>query len=886
MSKIHPLGGVWQILADDGILHTLRLPGTLEENNIGHPDYGTEDVDKTVSGQAPEDAQERFLRSEGLLFERESAMPAPAEPILTRYTRKYVYEGAVRISRMLTFEEHLGKRYFFEVERARCLDLLIDGVEVPPYEFHALPSEAVFEVTGRLDGSHMLTIVSDNSYLGLPSEEIRSSAIASDDSETNWNGLLGFIRIREEETFFPYRIRAFIEGGKITVAAEIESEHQETVTLRVSSKALSNDFEQKLDLEIGLKEYRFTDLEPAADFNTWDVGSPGALYDLTVAMSVKIGSSFIESEKTARLGFRTLSSDGSGFYLNGRKFVPLGETHHGAHPETSYAPMDAGYWKNLFALYRAYGLNFVYFKTHFPPHAAFDAADETGMLLFAELSRGEGKEQYLTETGRHYYEEELKSVLRSFGRHPSLFAVSFAGHLDTEEEESSMLTAFYGLASHLAPQCLYTAGRDLLTGDADFRFLSEWESVSVNPLLSGDLPVLAGETSGDEMLPDFTELDLFSGMLMPVQIERAMDLAKKQNRLGRWPQYVRLSGSSLKERVERKMLRLLSDSTLSGLVSDGFQDDPGHGKHPGGLAYAHPIVKRFEGAEPKAFLQGLRTVLPMLLTDRVNFSAGEVLKVPAVAFNVGNEAAAGAFSVRLSASDEDGGTEVFDEAVTFEPALPESEAEAPLSPGERRVFGRVTIDFGKVRIPWKYRQVTMAVSFGKIVNRYLWYVYPVRIPVCPENVLRVNTWNERAVEFLKKGGNVLVAVPDAGIRKDVNWSIRKEHEIFKGLGAEAHSGVRWQELARTKGFLLPEGLEGMITILRHPFDGPFTSPLFEIRVLSGSVLVSALGLEAKAELPEANALLSEIYEYMGSPDFSPAEEVLPQRLQEILGTLQ
>ena len=114
LSKIYPLGGVWQILADDGILHTLRLPGTLEENNIGHPDYGTEDVDKTVSGQAPEDAQERFLRSEGLLSEREGAMPAPTEPILTRYTRKYVYEGAVRISRMLTFEEHLGKRYFFE----------------------------------------------------------------------------------------------------------------------------------------------------------------------------------------------------------------------------------------------------------------------------------------------------------------------------------------------------------------------------------------------------------------------------------------------------------------------------------------------------------------------------------------------------------------------------------------------------------------------------------------------------------------------------------------------------------------------------------------------------------------------------------------------------
>ena len=78
-----PLSGVSQAVID-GTVHKLRLPGTLDENNIG---------EETV---------------------REETEAAAGIFSKNRYFRKYHYEGPVRISRLLTFIEEPGKRYFLE----------------------------------------------------------------------------------------------------------------------------------------------------------------------------------------------------------------------------------------------------------------------------------------------------------------------------------------------------------------------------------------------------------------------------------------------------------------------------------------------------------------------------------------------------------------------------------------------------------------------------------------------------------------------------------------------------------------------------------------------------------------------------------------------------
>ena len=98
----------------DGRTYSINLPGTLDENQIGKKDAGNNQWHPD-SALFNED-----LQGDGV--------------ILTRFTRKYTFEGEVRLKRKVTFELPQGKRLFLEVERARCLRLLVDGKEVP--DFH------------------------------------------------------------------------------------------------------------------------------------------------------------------------------------------------------------------------------------------------------------------------------------------------------------------------------------------------------------------------------------------------------------------------------------------------------------------------------------------------------------------------------------------------------------------------------------------------------------------------------------------------------------------------------------------------------------------------------------------------------------------------------
>ena len=110
---LYTLEGFWQADIGDGNFYSMYLPGTLDESQIGYRDGGSSkwhpDVDMG-------NMQEDFTLD---------------APITTRFTRKYTYEGAVRLTRSFTFAEPSGKRIFLEAERARCLALLVDGREVP-----------------------------------------------------------------------------------------------------------------------------------------------------------------------------------------------------------------------------------------------------------------------------------------------------------------------------------------------------------------------------------------------------------------------------------------------------------------------------------------------------------------------------------------------------------------------------------------------------------------------------------------------------------------------------------------------------------------------------------------------------------------------------------
>lgn len=185
------LQGMWEADIGDGKRYPMRLPGTLDENRIGHRD-------ERPNQWHPDTDLEKLDR----IFQ--------SDVIATRFTRRCTYEGPARLERRLgpavwdalRPELAAGKRVFLEAERARVLRLFADGREVPHFTAPSLSTPQVFEVTGLLREDSLLTLLSDNSYPGLPHDAIVFSSAATDETQTNWNGVIGGLCLRTENPVF------------------------------------------------------------------------------------------------------------------------------------------------------------------------------------------------------------------------------------------------------------------------------------------------------------------------------------------------------------------------------------------------------------------------------------------------------------------------------------------------------------------------------------------------------------------------------------------------------------------------------------------------------------------------------------------------------------
>ena len=861
-AKYYNLAGLWSVTIGDGRTYDMRIPGTLDESNIGLPDR--EDNEKNpVTVVEEEDPFNRLFTEELDLNPEEPEKEEPEEPapiIMSRYTRKYTFEGAAKITKTITYEETPGKRLFLEVERARVLTLFIDGMEVPPFQAPSLATPHVFEVTGRLNGTHEVTFVSDNSYPGLPHDDIVSSNMASDETETNWNGLLGYVRIREENDVFVENIQVRPEGNALSVHLEISAPYKCETAIRLTSSAFTREYVTKIQIKEQYAGFVFDGLNVDEKAERWNEN--GVMHTLTVELQNG-------EKKTVDFGLRDFIIDkNQKFTMDGQVLFLRGETNSAVHPDTSYCPMDVPAWERIYKQYKSYGANFVRFASHCPPEAAFEAADRLGMLLMVGLSCHQHSGAYTTEEAKAYYRTELARILKTYGNHPSFVMMSFGSGAETCMEVPEFLDELLGMAKNLDHTRLYTPGANVISRNCDFVLVDD----------RGDLPekvaypVLTARTGMFEMLPDFNEIDLFAGVLLPNNLLKMRENVEREGMTVTWSKLVEAGGETAFRRYKREIEKCYLDERIAGVTLVGLTDYPGRGKPPVGMMNTHLVSKNYDFADPRRFAEFFAPAYVMADFKKFAYSYEETLSVPLYVMNYGKESLSYPLRVTLSYGD-----------VSVEKIFNRTE----VLPGEVKKIGELNVVLGQdMSEDRSSRKMVMTLRFGLLENRYPVFVYPSLIPMCPENVLEVSELNDAAIQYLNDGGNVFIT-PKVADRSSLGGRfIDAEHPVFKAFGSERFPDVNWENITNGAGFALPRRYKALVTKLTQPTDMTPVAELFETRVLNGAVMVSSLGLKEKMERPEVAALLSCIYDYMGSFEFSPNQEMRVQELREICDTLK
>jgi hypothetical protein len=352
--------------------------------------------------------------------------PLNKERLTDRLTRRHKFVGKAWYQRDIVIPDSWkDRRVVLTLERTKATTVWLDDAPAGPQQtFLSVPHRHVLTLSAT-PGKHRLTILVDNDPRLFPA----GGHMIDESIQTNWNGIIGKISLKETGPVWIERVRITPDIPNKTALLE--------VTLAKSAPGevachINPDvrFDGHLILGSPLSSI------PNARFNTptyvfrkkislsrvvpWDEWKPKTPF-LALSVFVQDAGEIIPSDFThTYIPSRQFSHSGSTLLLNSKPIFLRGKHDALAFPLTGAPPIDYPSWLRYFARCKEYGINHIRYHSACPPEDAFAAADELGLYLQVENPARGG---FLRGKGRLDYQlAEARAILDEYGNHPS-FAI-------------------------------------------------------------------------------------------------------------------------------------------------------------------------------------------------------------------------------------------------------------------------------------------------------------------------------------------------------------------------------------------------------------------------------------------------------------------------------
>ena len=845
------LAGEWRFAlgSTNALTDTICLPTTTDIARKG---------EGKIDGQSVERIHPQLLGAE------------LAESLTMHPTRRYPFVGVAQYEKAIEIPESWGgKRITLFLERTKIVRAFLDGVCLGRRDTLAAP--AVFELPHTVKtGRHTLRLEVDNRLDALPV----SGHQVSEDTQTNWNGILGRIELRAENLSRFGRIRLFPNPLKRTVEVEAEVISPTGVATNRQTIALA---------------------QTAA---LWSEFSP-VLHEI----DVRVG----DLSRKMKVGLREFRTKGTQFMVNGRPTFLRGRHDACVWPLTGAAPMNIESWRTYFKTLKEYGLNHVRFHSWCPPDAAFQAADELGFYLQPELPFFGG--DWTKPEVRDYALAEAKRILDAYGNHPSFVMFALAneptkGNAERVEVVRKLkaydprpLYAQGSNADYSNPHqsagddfwCTFrsTAGAegnvrgsyahcDLPLGDVQLAERGTMRDFS-SAVAHSSVPLIGHEVGQYQAYPDYSEIEKYMGVLEPLNLKIFQDRLTKTGLADHADQFHRASSALQVINYREDIEMALRTPGFGGFQLLDLQDFPGQGTALVGILNAFMEPKGFilpekwrefcaptvllarypsftlaEGDAFRANLQvahyGKEDVLMSVLDWRLADSSGKVLEkgtLPVTA-RVGEIANIGTIEVNLP---------VFGKAAKLSLEL------ALVGRGERNTYPLWVYPkpapLPTVKIVHSLEEGERLLAAGEtglcILSRENASTNSV------PGFFAADFWNWPMFKFVCEGHKKPIAPGTLGLLID------SEHPALDGFPTSYHADQQWRNLILNGVNVVLDGekdtqiiVQGIDNVARNHRLGV----IWEKRRGKGRLVVSAIDLDECADLPEARALRTALVRYV------------------------
>lgn len=524
----------------------------------------------------------------GTMDEGGKGLPNAARYV-DRLSRKFEYCGAAWYQRELTVPEAWkGKQLVLNLERCHWeTTVYVDGKRIGTEERLSTPHR--FNLTEALTpGLHTLTVCVDN-RLKYPMDQWNHGT--TEYTQTNWNGMVGGdLKI---EVYDPARITALRTYPDLQQRAVRLKIDLDNATGKARKGRLQLELREKggqktvataaheVELGKGQQTWNGT-LALGKEMKLWDEFSP-FLYEIKATLTTDSTT----DERTVRFGMREVERGAHHVRLNGRDIHLRGALDCCVFPRTGYPAMQPDEWRRIFSTIKEYGMNHVRFHSWCPPEAAFEAADEVGIYLQAELP------MWIKDVGKYparrdFFEKELYAVLEEYGNHPSFLLMcngnenegDFAvledlvqkgqrhdnRHLYSASTARTHVKSDEFYVSHVSPKGGITVYEGIPSTD--------WDKDATSDI---DCPVIAHETGQRCMYPNFKEMSKYTGVLQPRNFEVFRERLTRNGMLHQADDFFRATGAHTVLQYKEVNESLLRTRKSGGFQLLGLSDFPGQG---------------------------------------------------------------------------------------------------------------------------------------------------------------------------------------------------------------------------------------------------------------------------------------------------------------------
>ena len=591
----------------------------------------------------------------------------------THLSRLYSYVGELSYTREITIPaEWKKKTILLHMERTKATKVLVDGIDRGAN--NNISTEQVYDLTEFLQpGKHTLTIQVDNTDKNVPPQLLSNSHAYTEDTQTNWNGIIGDFYLEALNQLYISRIqmktipisKAFeaditIAGTakkKFTVSAVLASLGSD-VGVVIMENIIKKDKNDSRHLVLKFQN---------DSLKLWDERNPN-LYRLIVTVD-----GF--DTKDVDFGLCDFRNEGTQFSVNGHKTFLRGKHDACVFPYTGHVPMDLVAWRRYLQICKGYGINHIRFHSWCPPEAAFMAADIEGVYLQPELPFwGEFKRD--DNKLMTFLHKEGSNILLQYGHHPSFVMFALGNELRGDIPTMKKFTDDY---RRLAPSKLFTFGSNYYLGyqgwkegmdffvtcrnggekwgsfnthtRGSFSFADAFDGGMINHFYPNSslnfdeavdkcpVPIISHESGQFQTYPDYNEIKKYTGVLYPYNMEIFRSRLEKAGMADQAEAFHRASGHWSVQLYKADIEMDLRTRGMAGFQLLDIQDYPGQGSAYVGILDAFMESKGI--TTPQEWRQWCNDVVPLAVLPKFCYTNNEQLKAKIQIANYGQESLEG-----------------------------------------------------------------------------------------------------------------------------------------------------------------------------------------------------------------------------------------------------